>query len=183
LLDVSRITQGKVTLRLERLDLARLARECAADHQAEYVRAQVVLSVTTPETPIWVTGDATRLTQVLDNFLTNALKFTNAGGEVSLTVHVEGDEARLLIRDNGIGIEPDVLPSVFDAFAQADKTLDRSRGGLGLGLAIVKGLVKLHGGTVTARSQGLGQGTEMVVVLPLEKEPAALAPPRPHHRR
>jgi PAS domain S-box-containing protein len=176
LLDVSRITQGKVKLKVERLDLARLSRECAADHRAEFEAARVALAVRAPETPVWVTGDATRLTQVIDNFLTNALKFTNPDGQVSLAVATAGDRATLSVRDTGIGIEPEVLPTVFDVFAQADKSLDRSRGGMGLGLAIVKGLVELHGGAVTARSEGLGRGTEMLVELPVEPEPKALAP-------
>jgi PAS domain S-box-containing protein len=176
LLDVSRITQGKVTLKLERLDLARLARECVADHRSQFNAAKIALSIDAPETPVWVTGDATRLTQVIDNFLTNALKFTNAGGEVSVVVGTEAEQAKLCVRDNGIGIEPHVLPTVFDVFAQADKSLDRSPGGMGLGLAIVKGLVGLHGGSVTARSKGLGRGTEMIVYLPIEQESPAPAP-------
>jgi PAS domain S-box-containing protein len=176
LLDVSRITQGKVKIKAERLDLARLARECAADHRAEFAAARVALAVHAPQTPVWVAGDATRLTQVIDNLLTNALKFTNADGRVSLAVEAEEGRAKLRVSDTGIGIEPEVLPTIFDVFAQADKSLDRSRGGMGLGLAIVKGLVGLHGGTVTARSEGLGRGTEMLVELPVEPEPQALAP-------
>jgi PAS domain S-box-containing protein len=176
LLDVSRITQGKIKLKLERLDLARLARECAADHRAEFEAARVALSVAAPETPVWVTGDATRLTQVVDNFLTNALKFTNPDGRVALAVGAAGGRATLSVRDTGIGIEPEFLPTIFDVFAQADKSLDRSRGGMGLGLAIVKGLVELHGGAVAARSEGLGRGTEMLVELPVEPEPQALSP-------
>jgi PAS domain S-box-containing protein len=140
------------------------------------------LSVTAPAAPVWVTGDATRLSQVTDNFFTNALKFTNPGGEVAACVEVEGGRAKLTVRDTGIGIEPDVLPTVFEVFAQADKTLDRSGGGLGLGLAIVRGLVHLHGGSVAAHSDGPGKGTEMVVTLPLESDrahPATEDPPRP----
>jgi PAS domain S-box-containing protein len=175
LLDVSRITQGKVKLKVERLDLGRLVREGVADHRREFEASRVALLAETPETPVWITGDATRLTQVVDNFLTNAQKFTNAGGSVRVAVAVADGRATLSVRDDGIGIEPEMLPAIFDVFAQADKSLDRSRGGLGLGLAIVKGLVGLHGGTVAARSEGLGTGTEMVVVLPLEQEPPALA--------
>jgi PAS domain S-box-containing protein len=174
LLDVSRITQGKVTLKLERLDLARLARECVADHQAEFQAARIALTAQTPETPVWVNGDATRLTQIVDNFLSNAVKFTNPEGAVSVAVTTNPGGVQLAVRDNGIGIEPEVLPTVFDVFSQADKTLARSPGGLGLGLAIVDGLVKLHGGSVRARSEGLGRGTEMIVSLPGEQEPAAL---------
>lgn len=188
LLDVSRVTQGKLTLKPERLDLARLARDCAADHQAELERARVTLVADTPETPVWVSGDATRLSQVVDNFLTNALKFSNPGGEVAITVRADGERARLAVRDDGVGIEPEVLPTIFEVFAQADKSLARSPGGLGLGLAIVRGLVELHGGTVGARSEGLGRGAEFIVSLPLVREPPALsaaAEPRvgPRQRR
>lgn len=176
LLDVSRITQGKVKLKLERLDLARLARQCVSDNLGAFDVAGVGLTAEGPATPVWVTGDATRLTQVVDNFLGNALKFTNPGGAVAVLAQAEGERATLTVRDNGIGIDPETLPTVFDLFAQADKSLDRARGGLGLGLTIVKGLIDLHGGSVTARSEGLGRGTEMTVSLPLEQEPPALAP-------
>jgi PAS domain S-box-containing protein len=175
LLDVSRITQGKVVLKLERLDLARLIRESASDHEGQFESARITLAVQTPETPVWITGDATRLAQIVDNFVTNAIKFTNPGGEVTVAVTADGDQARLSVRDTGIGIEPEVLPHVFDVFIQADKTLDRSKGGLGLGLAVVKGLIEMHGGTVRASSGGMGTGTEMTVTLPLEREPAALS--------
>uniref|UniRef100_UPI003F714272 hybrid sensor histidine kinase/response regulator n=1 Tax=Gemmata sp. TaxID=1914242 RepID=UPI003F714272 len=175
-------TQGKVVLKLERLDLGRLVRETAADHQGRFDAARVGLSVAAPAAPVWVTGDATRLAQVVDNVFTNALKFTTPGGQVAACVGVEGGRARLAVRDTGIGIEPDVLPTIFEVFAQADKTLDRSGGGLGLGLAIVRGLVGLHRGSVAAHSAGTGKGTEMVVTLPLEQElaaPAAAGPPHP----
>jgi PAS domain S-box-containing protein len=168
LLDVARITQGKVSLQRERLDLVKLARECAADHQPRFEAAQVRLEVRLPEAPLWVSGDPTRLTQVLDNFFTNSLKFTNPGGLVTLELAPRGEQALLAVRDTGVGIPADLLPRVFDVFAQADRSLDRSRGGLGLGLAIVKGLVELHGGTVRAASPGPGHGTEMTVLLPLE---------------
>jgi PAS domain S-box-containing protein len=176
LLDVSRVTQGKLTLRPERLDLARLARDCGADHQAEFQRARVALTVDSPETPVWVTGDTTRLNQIVDNLLSNALKFTNPGGTVVLTVRCDGAQAELAVRDDGIGIEPEVLTTVFDVFAQADKSLARSPGGLGLGLAIVKGLAQMHGGSVRAHSEGLGHGTELTLSLPLQQEPPALTP-------
>lgn len=176
LLDVSRVTQGKLSLKLERIELVRLVRECVADHEAEFKRASITLTAETPATPVWLTGDATRMTQILDNFLTNALKFSNVGGEVRVTVGSDDKAAELRVQDNGIGIEPEVLPTIFDVFAQADRSLARSPGGLGLGLAIIKGLVQLHGGTVVARSEGLGRGTEFVVSLPLQQEVPALAP-------
>jgi PAS domain S-box-containing protein len=175
LLDVSRITQAKVTLRLERIDLVRLADQCLNDHRSAFAEAEIGLSLSRHPTPVWVQGDATRLTQVIDNFLTNALKFTNPGGEVRVAVDMVDHHARLTVQDSGIGMDPDILPFVFDVFAQADRSLDRSRGGMGLGLAVVKGLVELHGGTVTASSAGLGQGATMTVLLPLEHELPALS--------
>jgi CheY-like chemotaxis protein len=122
-------------------------------------------------------GDPTRLTQVFNNLIDNAVKFANGGREV--TVRVAADEERrqavLSIQDKGTGIEPEVLPRLFTPFLQADRSLDRSRGGLGLGLAMVKGLVELHSGLVEASSAGVGRGAEFVVRLPLEQEPAALS--------
>jgi CheY-like chemotaxis protein len=126
---------------------------------------------------------------VLDNLLANALKFTGGGGECSVSVAAQpgGRQAVLAVRDTGAGIEPEVLGQLFEPFCQADRTLDRSRGGLGLGLAIVKGLIALHGGTVRAESAGLGRGAVLTVVLPTDREPAALAdsptPPRQSSKR
>jgi CheY-like chemotaxis protein len=188
LLDVSRITTGKVQLRPERLDLARVARQAAADHRAGYEAKGVGLGVTAADTPVWVSGDPTRLAQVLDNLLTNALKFTAPGGEVSVSVTPDaGGRARLTVRDTGAGIEPEMLGRLFEPFSQADRTLDRSAGGLGLGLAIVRGLARLHGGSVRAESAGLGQGSTFTVTLPAYAEPPALsarpALPRPTAKR
>ncbi len=183
LLDASRIAHGKMSLRLERLDLARLAHTAAEDRRALLEQAGLSLAVETPETPLWVTGDATRLAQALNNLLDNAVKFSDAGGRV--TVRVAADAARgqavLTVADAGEGIEPAMLPRLFQPFAQADRSLDRSRGGLGLGLAVVKGLIELHGGEVQAASMGPGKGAVFEVRLPLEPEPAALseAPARP----
>jgi CheY-like chemotaxis protein len=130
-----------------------------------------------PELPAWVSGDATRLGQVLDNLLDNAVKFTRAGGRV--TVRVDNDETsqkvRLVVQDTGVGIEPELLPRLFDTFAQASRGLDRSPGGLGLGLVLVRGLVELHGGEVRVASAGPGQGAEFTVTLPASPEPAAVA--------
>jgi two-component system CheB/CheR fusion protein len=176
LLDVSRVSRGKIQLRTARLDLARLARLAAEDNRERFVRAEISLELDLPETPVWVSGDATRLTQVLDNLLVNAAKFTNPGGRVLVALCANDQEAELRVCDNGIGIEPEMLPRLFDAFSQADRTLDRSRGGLGLGLALVKGLVELHGGSIRAASAGIGQGAEFTMRLPAEGEPAALLP-------
>jgi two-component system CheB/CheR fusion protein len=177
LLDVSRITRGKIRLQRERLDLARLARTTAEDRRPSFEQAELRLAVEVPEAPVWVSADATRLAQVLTNLLDNAVKFTDRGGAV--TVHVGAEpappRAALTVRDTGIGIEPQVLPHLFDVFAQADRSLDRARGGLGLGLALVRGLIGLHEGTVEAASAGPGRGATFTVCLPLEPAPATLA--------
>jgi DNA-binding response OmpR family regulator/signal transduction histidine kinase len=178
LLESSRLELGKVQLRTERLDLSRLVREAAEDRRNALEAAGLRLTVDVPATPIWVRGDAARLTQVVANLLDNA-KFTDPGG--SMTVRVvrtaDGGRAVLTVGDTGIGMTPDVLAQLFQPFRQADRSLDRSRGGLGLGLSVVKGLVELHGGEVSAASEGPERGAEFTVALPLEPEPAALSTP------
>jgi signal transduction histidine kinase len=188
LLDVSRLVRGKVQLRRERLDLARLVRTTVRDGQTQPA-GSLELAVRTPDTPVWVQGDAVRLVQVISNLLDNAAKFSDRKGrvEVRLVVSADGKQAVLTIRDEGIGIEADQLPRLFESFAQADRSLDRTRGGLGLGLAVVKGLVELHGGEVEAASAGAGQGAEFTVRLPVEEEPPLLrelpvSPRRPTNR-
>jgi CheY-like chemotaxis protein/two-component sensor histidine kinase len=176
LLDVTRITRGKIQLNRERIDLARLARTTAEDRRPALETAGLRLIVETPQQPVWVHGDPTRLAQVVNNLLDNAMKFTEKGGQVTVAVTAEPEQARtsLTVRDTGIGIEPAVLPRLFEVFAQADRSLDRTRGGLGLGLAVVRGLVELHGGMVEAHSAGPGKGAAFTVHLPLEPEPPAL---------
>jgi signal transduction histidine kinase len=177
LLDVSRIMRGKIQLRPERLDLVRVVRTAVEDHRSIFQQAGLEVDVDLPELPVWVMGDSIRLAQVLSNLLHNAAKFTEAGGRVSvrLTVDRAGRRAEVAVRDTGVGIGPEMLPRLFETFAQADRSLDRSKGGLGLGLALVKGLVELHGGEVHAASEGLGCGAEVTVRLSVEPEPAALS--------
>jgi PAS domain S-box-containing protein len=166
LLDVSRIATGKVRLQARRLDLAAVVRQAAADARPAFEAKGVALRAPEPP-PAWVGGDPTRLAQVLDNLLTNALKFTPPGGEVEVSLDgLPGGRAALTVRDTGAGIEPEMLARLFVPFSQADRTLDRSQGGLGLGLAIVKGLAELHGGEVRAESAGRGRGATFVVTLP-----------------
>jgi PAS domain S-box-containing protein len=178
LLDVSRITRRKIVLQRQRVDLARLVRVAAEDHRAALEGAGLGLELDLPPTALWVEGDATRLAQVLDNLLSNAGKFTPPGGRVTVRLQGSlagapgscgGGRARIVVRDTGVGIAPDLLPRLFQTLTQADASLERSQGGLGLGLALVKGLVELHGGQVEAHSAGLGQGAEFVVTLPLEQ--------------
>jgi len=177
LLDVSRISRGKILLRMERLDLARLVRETVEDHRRALEAGGLALELTLPAGPVWVEGDPTRLAQALGNLLSNAGKFTDPGGrvEVALSVGSGGDSAEVVVRDTGIGMEPSMMERLFEAFSQADRTLDRSRGGLGLGLALVKGLMDMHGGEVLAASTGLDQGSRFTLLLPLAgaKETAA----------
>lgn len=177
LLDVSRILRGKVQLRKERLDLGQLARTVAEDRRPILEQANLTLGLTIPETPVWVMGNRTRLMQILNNLLDNAVKFANGGHQV--TVRVRADEehrqAVLSVQDEGIGIEPEILPRLFSPFLQADHSLDRSRGGLGLGLAMVKELAELHEGSAEAFSEGVHRGSEFTIRLPLEQEPAALS--------
>jgi PAS domain S-box-containing protein len=176
LLDVSRITRGKITLHREPLDLARVVRAAAEDYRVALAEAALTLTVDLPDRPVMVVGDATRLAQVLGNLLHNARKFTDPGGQIRVHLAVDRDRQRVtvMVQDTGIGIEPAMLPRVFDTFAQAEQSLARSRGGLGLGLALVKGLVELHGGEVAATSEGSGRGAAFCFALPLTQIPAPL---------
>ena len=170
LLDVSRITCGKISLRRERLDLAHLARVAMADHRKAFEDAGLSLTVEVPEAPLWAIADATRLTQVFENLLGNARKFTDRGGTVTLDVSTDQASGCAVVRvaDTGIGIEADMLPRVFDVFSQADRSLDRSRGRLGLGLTLGERLVELHR-TGRGTERGSGRGSEVDGMAPLER--------------
>jgi signal transduction histidine kinase/CheY-like chemotaxis protein len=178
LLDVSRIANGKIRLRKERCDLTAIVAATIDDYRSVIEQSRLELVVDVPGHPLWTQGDPTRLSQILGNLIHNAHKFTDEAGHivVSLRAERDGRTALLTVRDSGIGMDRDTLRSVFDAFSQADRSLDRSRGGLGLGLALVKGLVELHGGTVCVSSEGLGRGTEFRVQFFLDKSTEALAP-------
>ena len=167
LLDVSRVVSGNLHVDEGQVDLRGIV-EAAIDAARPVATSNgVALDAVLPDEPINAVGDATRLQQVVGNILGNALKFTAAGGHVALSLLVEGKVARLTIEDDGPGIAPEFLPVVFERFKQADGGAHRTQRGLGLGLAIVKHLVELHGGTVTAESEGLGKGARFVVTLPL----------------
>lgn len=167
LMEVSRITQGRMQLQQEPVELSTLVRSAAQDVRALIETARHTLRLALPQHPVVVNGDATRLVQVVLNLLTNAAKYTPDGGLISLELACDEGHAVLLVRDNGIGIAPDALASVFDMFSQLEPALERAQGGLGIGLALVRGLVELHGGTVCADSAGLGRGSEFTVRLPL----------------
>ncbi|MBL8953479.1 MAG: response regulator [Myxococcaceae bacterium] len=168
LLDVSRITNGKIELRREPIDLAHVVQSAltAARGAIEGNRHQLTLDIANG--PYRMNADATRLEQVIVNLLTNAAKYTDAGGRISVSLAREGHTAVLRVRDTGRGIPHEMLGRVFDLFVQVDPTLDRRTGGLGLGLTLVKKLVAMHGGTVEAHSEGLGKGAELVVRLPVD---------------
>jgi len=166
LLDVSRVTRGLVALDRKQIDL-KTAVSGAVDQVRSLIDAKEhELSVRLPDAPVMVQGDLTRLTQVVANLLNNAAKYTPQGGRIQLLMTACQDHAEMRVRDNGIGIAPDLLPEVFELFTQGKRALDRSQGGLGLGLALVKKLVELHEGSVTVHSAGPGQGSEFVVRLP-----------------
>jgi PAS domain S-box-containing protein len=166
LLDISRFSQGKIVLHKERVDLVEIARQAVEAAQPLAERLGLELETTLPSLPLHVVGDPVRLTQVLGNLLHNGCKFTECGGRVHLTVADEPTHAVVRVLDQGVGILAQDLKRIFEMFAQVDTSLARERDGLGLGLTVVKNLVELHGGTVEARSDGPGRGSEFIVRLP-----------------
>ena len=182
LLEVSRITTGRVRLQQDRLDVRGVVERAVESARPLIARRLHELSVSLPPEPIWLHADSTRLEQVVVNLLNNAAKYTEEGGQIRLAVRQEGDEMVLRVRDTGVGIAPEVLPHVFDLFTQADRSLDRSQGGLGIGLALVQRLVEMHRGTVVAHSAGLGRGAEFMVRLPVllsQPKPPPRSPTKP----
>jgi len=167
LLDVSRITRGKVDLQRGRLDLAKVMRGTLQAMEDRVAAADLELTADVPGEPIWVDADATRLEQVLGNLLTNAIRYTEAGGEVRVTAERNGGHAFLRVTDTGIGMSDELMGRVFDLFSQGERSLERRGGGLGIGLTLVRQLVEMHGGEVEARSEGVGKGSEFEVRLPL----------------
>jgi PAS domain S-box-containing protein len=179
LLEVSRISRGLVTLRRETVDLRQ-----AVEHALETSRPQMEgrghrCDVQLPQEPLYVEGDAHRLAQVTANLLNNAAKYTPPGGLIRVVARREGHTAVLRVQDTGAGIGPELLPHVFDLFTQGDRSLARTEGGLGIGLSMVKMLVELHGGTVEARSEGPGQGSEFIVRVPAVEAHAAPSAQQP----
>jgi signal transduction histidine kinase/ActR/RegA family two-component response regulator len=169
LLDVSRITTGKLVLKREDVLFTEVI-QSALDATAGYFETRhVQLAVTLPDEPVRLHADATRLAQVFLNLLHNAAKFTDAGGRVTFVAEREGDELVVTVTDTGVGIQKSKMPLIFEMFAQVDQTLERSTSGLGVGLSLARRLVELHGGTIEASSDGLGMGTRFKVRLPAPK--------------
>ena len=166
LLDISRIAQGKIELRKQPVSLAAIM-EQAIEISAPHLKARHhQLNVTLPPATLQLDADPERLTQIVVNLLNNAAKYTEPGGRVDIEARREEDFAVVLVRDNGMGIPPEMLPHVFEMFTQGEWSAECSQGGIGIGLALVRRLIELHGGTITARSDGIAQGTEFVVRLP-----------------
>jgi signal transduction histidine kinase len=167
LLDVSRISRGKLRLQKTRIELCDVIRAALETAKTQIEGGQHHLRVTLPDTPIWLNADAVRLAQVFSNLLNNSAKYTDPGGQIEVRAEANGNEVSISVSDTGVGIPADMLNSVFDMFTQIGSSLERSRGGLGLGLTLVKTLVELHGGSITAASSGLGQGSQFTVTLPV----------------
>jgi CheY-like chemotaxis protein len=177
LLDVSRITRRKIQLKLEPLELKTVVVK-AIEMASPIIEQQMQhLVVTVPNTGLRLEGDPTRLSQVISNLLTNAAKYTDPAGKIWIRASREDRHIVLRVRDDGIGISPEMLPDVFDLFSQSGRGLDRAQGGLGIGLAIVKSLVELHGGSVSAHSEGIGKGSEFEVILPAAEDGHATTHP------
>ena len=175
LLEISRISTGRVQLRQEQVALGSIVARAIETSQPLFTQKGHALAVTLPNQEVWLYADAMRLEQIVVNLLANAAKYTDPGGLISLDVQQDGEVAVLRITDNGIGIAPELLPRIFELFTQAERSLDRSEGGLGIGLYLVQRLVELHGGNVSASST-VGQGSDFTVCFPVI-QPAALPKP------
>lgn len=179
LLEVSRITRGKIQLDPKDVDLGSVVARAVEAVRPMMEQHGHAFETTPPPGPLTLRADSARLEQVLVNLLNNAAKYTADGGRITLRADREGEWAVVRVRDTGVGIAPEMLSSVFDLFTQVDHSLDRAQGGLGIGLTLVRTLVELHGGKVEAASEGLGRGSEFTIRLPLAAAPAPSADPRP----
>jgi CheY-like chemotaxis protein len=167
LLDVSRVTSGKIALRRQHVELRSFTRNVVHMLAPTLTSAVEVVQPDDAGPDVWVDADPVRLQQVLNNLVHNAVKYTAAGGTIEITLAAEDGAAVLRVRDSGVGLAPEMVERVFDLFTQVEGTLDRAKGGMGIGLTLVRSLVRLHGGTVTAASRGLGEGSVFTVRLPL----------------
>ena len=167
LLEISRISSGRLRLQQDRFDIREIVERAVDSARPLITQRGHQLFVSLPVNPIWLHADSARLEQVVVNLLNNAAKYTEEGGKIRLTVRQEGDEMVLSVQDTGVGLAPEAISHIFDLFTQADRSLDRAQGGLGIGLALVHRLVEMHRGTVSAQSAGLGEGSEFMVRLPV----------------
>lgn len=181
LLDVSRITEGRIELHRQTLDIGAIVADALESVEPLMRERRHTLLVGSGYGPLYVEGDPARLVQCLVNVLTNAGKYTDPGGEIRVEVRREGGCAELIVTDNGMGIAPELLPTLFELFVQGDRSIDRAQGGLGIGLSVVKRLIEMHGGEVSADSAGPGRGSSFRIRLPLVEAPAA--PDRAHAKQ
>jgi signal transduction histidine kinase/CheY-like chemotaxis protein len=192
LMDVSRIDHGKIELRRRPIDLATVVSNAIETHQSFIKSCGHVLSVVMPAAPVFVDGDSVRLAQVVGNVLHNAAKYTGRGGSIGVTLERRGNDAVVRVKDSGAGISPHMATRIFEMFEQVDCQSGRSCGGVGIGLALAKRLIELHGGSIEARSEGLGKGSEFIVTMPAwsgacdprnvpTEAPAERPTLRPHH--
>jgi PAS domain S-box-containing protein len=179
LLDLSRITHNRIELRKRHIELAPLIRQAVLGAQPLAHSASHAIEVSLPSEPLWLNADAVRLTQVFGNLLNNSCKYTPAGGRIRVIAQRDGTDAVVTVSDAGIGIPADKLAAIFDMFTQIDHSLEQSQGGLGIGLTLVKRLVEMHGGSVEARSDGVGQGSAFVVRLPIAIDVSEVSAPEP----
>lgn len=170
LTDITRARGNELSLTCERVDLCVVVQHAIATVELDISARALRLAVRLPREPLWLQADAGRVEQVLVNLLCNAAKYTDSGGTVCVSLHQIDRQAIVCVRDSGIGIAPEVLPRIFDLYMQADPASRRAESGLGIGLALVRSLVELHGGHVTAASDGLGQGSTFTVCLPVAPE-------------
>jgi len=177
LLDISRVSTGKIRLENARVDLTQVVADTVRSHRDSLEATGLTLTLELPNRELFIRGDKTRIAQVIGNLLQNASKFTDSGGKVAVILRADesANQASIHVSDTGIGMDRDTLERAFESFTQADHSIERSRGGLGLGLALVKGLVEMHGGEVAALSDGVGQGSEFVIHLPIEAAAAEVA--------
>jgi signal transduction histidine kinase len=182
LLDVSRVSAGKIVLQRKPVDLKDIAHRSLQSLNASASEQRHEITITTCPEPTFVLADPTRLEQIATNLLANAIKYTPPGGHIALTIRTRDKHALLSVSDDGVGIAPEVLPTLFKPFVQVDRSLDRAQGGLGLGLSLVRNLAEMHGGTVAATSPGLSRGSTFTVRLPLITPPAHAPENQPNHR-
>jgi signal transduction histidine kinase/ActR/RegA family two-component response regulator len=179
LLDLNRITHDRLELRRSDVELQTVIQQAVEASRSLVDCNGHELKVSMPREPIYVHADSARLAQVFGNLLHNSCKYTNPGGAISLSVERQGGDAVISVKDNGTGIPPDKLQSIFEMFTQVDRPLERAQGGLGIGLTLVKRLVQMHGGSIEAKSGGEGLGSEFIVRLPVLEKPAVVGTPAP----
>ena len=179
LLDLSRLVSGKIVLKRQVVDLADAVQQAMETVRAASARHKVAVEIKPSTTPLPVDVDPVRTDQIITNVLTNAIKYTPEGGHVVVTLERDGDQAVIRVRDDGVGIAPDRIGTIFELFAQAENAIGRAQGGMGIGLALVRNLLHLHGGSITAESDGIGKGSEFAVHFPIAApRESALEPER-----